>query len=156
MHFAALQYLLTVDEQLACLAAIRRHLEPDGWLVLDLMNPSLHALARPVNPAEGDEEPPFTHPDGRVVTRRNRILECDLPNQTFSGELAYQVTHPGGRTEELVHRYRFRYLFRFEAEHLLVRAGFTVERIYSGFDRSPYGSDDPGELIFVARRRPPT
>jgi hypothetical protein len=45
-----------------------------------------------------------------------------------------------------------RSVFRFEAEHLLERAGFTLERVYSDFDRSPYGSHYPGELIFVARR----
>jgi hypothetical protein len=53
-----------------------------------------------------------------------------------------------------VHHYQFRYLFRFEAEHLLERAGFSVTHVYSGFDRALYGSQYPGELIFVARRRP--
>jgi SAM-dependent methyltransferase len=153
MPFRPFQYLLTVEEQLACLGAIRRHLEPNGQLVFDLFNPSVHRLARPVDPAETDEEPPFTHPDGRTVVRRNRILERDLPNQTFAGELIYDVTHPDGRTERLVHRYRFRYLFRFEVDHLLARTGFTLDRVHSGFDRSPYGSQYPGEMIFVARRQ---
>jgi SAM-dependent methyltransferase len=153
MPFRPFQYLPTVEEQLACLGAIRRHLEPNGQLVFDLFNPSVHSLARPVDPAETDEEPPFTHPDGRTVVRRNRILERDLPNQTFAGELVYDVTHPDGRTESLVHRYRFRYLFRFEVDHLLARAGFALDRVYSGFDRSPYGSQYPGEMIFVARRQ---
>ena len=44
-----------------------------------------------------------------------------------------------------------RCIFRFEAEHLLARAGFTVEALYSDFDRSAYGSRYPGDLIFVAR-----
>ena len=153
MPFRPFQYLLTVEDQLACLAAIRRHLESDGYLVFDLFNPSVHSLAHPVDPAETDEEPPFTHPDGRTVVRRNRILQRDLHNQTFAGELVYDVTHPGGRTESLVHQYRFRYLFRFEVEHLLARAGFTLDRVYAGFDRSPYGSRYPGDLIFVARRQ---
>jgi len=101
-----------------------------------------------------EAEPPFTHPDGRIVTRRSRILERDPANQVFTGELIYDVAHPGGRTERLVHQYRFRYFFRFEAEHLLARAGFAVDHVYSGFDRAPYGSTYPGELIFVARAAP--
>jgi SAM-dependent methyltransferase len=152
MPFRPFQYLLTVEDQLACLDAIRRHLQSDGYLVFDLFNPSVHSLARPVDPAETDAEPPFTHPDGRTVVRRNRILQRDLHNQTVAGELVYDVTHPGGRTESLMHQYRFRYLFRFEVEHLLARAGFTLDRVYAGFDRSPYGSRYPGDLIFVARR----
>ena len=46
-----------------------------------------------------------------------------------------------------------RYLFRYEAEHLLVRSGFEVEALYADYDRSPYGSTYPGDLIFVTRKR---
>jgi hypothetical protein len=42
-------------------------------------------------------------------------------------------------------------LYRFEAEHLLARCGFEVEHVYADYDRTPYGSKYPGELIFVAR-----
>jgi hypothetical protein len=45
-----------------------------------------------------------------------------------------------------------RYLFRFEVEHLLSRSGFTVEKVFADFDKSPYGSTYPGELIFMARK----
>jgi hypothetical protein len=45
-----------------------------------------------------------------------------------------------------------RYLFRYEAEHLLARAGFVVENLYADYEQSPYGSTYPGELIFVARK----
>lgn len=32
------------------------------------------------------------------------------------------------------------------------RAGFEVEALYADYDKSPYGSKYPGELIFVARQ----
>jgi hypothetical protein len=51
-----------------------------------------------------------------------------------------------------VQAFKMRYLFRFEAEHLLARAGFAVDHLYSGYDRAAYGSKYPGELIFVARK----
>ena len=35
---------------------------------------------------------------------------------------------------------------------LLVRCGFQVESVYADYDKSPYGSKYPGELIFVAKR----
>ncbi len=63
------------------------------------------------------------------------------------------MTHPDGREERLVHAFSLRYLFRFEAEHLLVRSGFDVEQVYAAYDKSPYGSMYPGELIFIARAR---
>jgi len=133
-------------------AAIRRHLAPEGRLVFDVFNPSIHNLAKTVDPAETDEEPPFTLPDGRSVVRRHRMLERDLIRQVVAGELIYYVTHPDGRQERLVHAFQMRCIFRFEAEHLLARVGFNVDQVYSDFDRSPYGSRYPGDLIFVARR----
>jgi hypothetical protein len=129
-----------VAEQLACLGAIRRHLATDGRLVFDVFNPSIHNLAKPADGAETDEEPSFTLPDGRTVIRRHRMLERDLVRQVNTGELVYYVTHPDDRQERLVHPFRMRCIFRFEAEHLLARAGFVLEHVYSDFDRSPYGS----------------
>jgi SAM-dependent methyltransferase len=149
--FRPFQHLITVAEQLACLGAIRRHLATDGRLVFDVFNPSIHNLAKPADGAETDEEPSFTLADGRTVIRRHRILERDLVRQVNTGELVYYVTHPDDRQERLVHPFRMRCIFRFEAEHLLARAGFVLEHVYSDFDRSPYGSRYPGDLILVAR-----
>ena len=110
-----------------------------------------------MNPPVGEEisgEPEFTMPDGRRVIRRHKTVAHDQFNQVNDFELVYYVTHPDGREERLVHAFRLRYIFRFEAEHLLARAGFAIEHLYAGFDRSPYGSTYPGELVFVARKTP--
>jgi SAM-dependent methyltransferase len=151
--FRPFQHLLTVEDQLSCLASIRRHLVIGGALVFDLFNPSLDALVnRPVG-EEFAEEPEFSTPDGRRITRRHKTVAQDRFNQTNHHELIYYVTHPDGREERLVQSFQLRYLFRFEAEHLLARAGFEVEHLYSDYDKSAYGSKYPGELLFVARRR---
>jgi SAM-dependent methyltransferase len=150
--FRPFQHLLTTDDQLACLACIRRHLAPGGHLVFDLFNPWLEAL---VNGPFGEEfgaEPEFTMADGRRVIRCVRNAPPDRFQQIGHHELIYEVTSPDGRQERLIHAFRLRYFFRFEIEHLLARSGFVVEQIYSGFDKSPYGSTYPGELIVVATR----
>jgi len=120
--------------------------------VFDVFNPSIHNLAKPTDGAETDEEPPFTLADGRTIVRRHRMVDRDLIRQVNTGELVYYVTHPDGRQERLVHPIQMRCIFRFEAEHLLARAGFTVDQVYSDFDRSLSESRYSGELIFVARR----
>jgi SAM-dependent methyltransferase len=150
--FRPFQHLTTITDQLACLESIRRHLADDGVLILDLFNPSLDALANRPAGQELDEEPAFSTPDGRRVIRRHRTVAHDRFNQLNQIELIYYVTHPDGREERLLHSFSMRYLFRFEAEHLLARAGFEVEQVYAGFDKSAYGSKYPGELIFVAKR----
>ena len=149
--FRPFQHLLTAEDQLACLVCIRRHLAPDGRLIFDLFNPSLDAIVtRPIG-VETDHEPEFTTPDGRRVVRCHKIVAQDRFRQIGTFELIYDVTHPDGRTERLIHAFQMRYLFRFEAEHLLARAGFEIEHLYAGADKSEYGSRYPGELFFVAR-----
>ena len=152
MPFRPFQHLLTVDDQLQCLSAVRRHLVDGGFLVLDVFNPWLEMLGAPAVGVETGEEPEFEMPDGRRVVRRHLTVACDRSAQVNLFELIYYVTQPAGTTERLVHRFPFRYIFRFEAEHLLARAGFEVEHLYGDYDRSPYGSKYPGELIFVARK----
>lgn len=153
--FRPFQHLLTVDDQLACLASVRRHLADDGRLIFDVFNPSLDSLASmPLNEEIGNE-PEFTTPDGRRVTRCFKIVNADRFAQVNEIELVYYVTRPDGTTERLVQAFAMRYLFRFEAEHLLVRAGFAIERLYAGYDKSEYGSTYPGELVFVARKNVP-
>ena len=94
--FRPAQHLLTVEDQLACLASIHRHLAARGRL---------------------GEEPEFTLPDGRRVRRTNRIVSRDGFNQIQGIELIYHVTHPEGREERLVHAFQMRYFFRFELDH---------------------------------------
>jgi SAM-dependent methyltransferase len=150
--FRPFQHLTTVEDQLACLRCIYHHLVGGGRLILDLFNPSLEMLVADNLGQELGDEPEFTMPDGRRVVRRNRIVARDLFNQVNQAELIYYVTHPDGRTERLVHAFAMRYLFRFEAEHLLARSGFELEHVYADFDKNPYGSRYPGELILVAKK----
>jgi SAM-dependent methyltransferase len=150
--FRPFQHLLTVEDQLACLTTIHRHLTDDGRLVFDLFNPSLEALVNRQPGQEIAEGEPFGMPDGRRVARSFRIVSADRFAQVNQVELIYDVTHPNGRHERAVHSFPMRYLFRFEAEHLLALAGFAVERLYADFDRSPFGSTYPGDLVFIARK----
>ena len=152
LPFRPFQHLTTVEEQLACLGCIRRHLAEDGRLILDIFNPKLEALLDTAFGEEVPEEGEFSIPDGRKLTRSHKIVLRDVPNQINYVELIYYVTHPDGRQERLVQAFPMRYLFRFEAEHLLRRAGFEVEQLYADYDKSPYGSKYPGELIFVAKK----
>jgi len=146
------QHLLTVEDQLSCLESIRRHLIDEGAVILDVFNPSLDFLANRAIGEEFGEEPEFSMPDGRRITRRHKTVAHDRVNQVNHFELVYLVTHPDGRHERLVHAFPLRYLFRFEAEHLLARAGFRVEHLYADYDMSTFGSKYPGELLFVARK----
>jgi SAM-dependent methyltransferase len=153
LPFRCFQHLLTVEDQVACLGRVHDHLDPGGRVILDVFNPAIDVLANRKEGVEFAAEPEFKTPDGRRVVRRHTIASHDRFNQINQVELAYCVTHPDGREERLIHAFGMRYLYRFEAEHLLARCGFEVERVYSGYDGGEYGSVYPGELVFVGRVR---
>ena len=152
LPFRSFQHLITVEDQMTCLRCIHRHLMDDGRLILDVFNPWLEFLVKDNIGHEGQAEPEFTMPDGRRVVRTHRTLSRDLLHQVLEIELIYTVTHPDGRQERLVHSFSFRYLFRFEAEHLLARCGFELEDVYADYAGTPYGTQYPGELVIVARK----
>jgi SAM-dependent methyltransferase len=148
--FRAFQHLLSVEAQIQTLKNAFDILLPGGHLVMDVFNPSLHALTANNIGEEFGEEPEFKLPDGRYVERTHRIVERDHINQISAVELIYKVTHQDGQQERLVHAFKMRHLFRYELEHLLVRCGFELESVYCDFNRRPYGAIYPGELIVVA------
>jgi SAM-dependent methyltransferase len=153
LPFRSFQHLLTVEDQLRALGALRACLAPGGRLVLDIFNPSLPFLTDPRAIVEPHVEPASTLPDGRRLVRSYRIVSRDHFDQTQEVEFAFEVTHPDGRQDVRRDSFTLRYLFRYEAEHLLERAGFRVDAVYADYDRRPFGSTYPGELILVATRR---
>lgn len=152
LPFRPFQHFITVEDQMACLEQIHAHLRDSGRLVLDLFNPSIPVLAnREVGPEFGDE-PEFTMPDGRKVMLREKVVARDYNRQVLDCELIYYVTHPDGRKERVVQAFQMRYFFRYEMEHLLARAGFDIDAVYSDYDKTPFGSKYPGDLVFVAKK----
>ena len=150
--FRAFQHLLTVDDQIACLTCVRRHMSADGRFVVDLFNPSLEMLVNTEVGVEFESDPPFVLPDGRTVQRRMRVIQRNRLTQVNDNEFIYYVTEQNGAVQRTVHAFSMRNIFKFEMEHLLYRIGFVVEQVYADFDRTPFGSMYPGELIFVSRK----
>ena len=150
--FRPFQHLETVETQISCLECAHKHLEMGGRFILDLFNPSMKYLIDESRLAEFDDGTDvFTMLDDRKVQRKARIVKQDFFNQINDIELIYYVTHPDGGKERLVHSFKMRYLFRFEAEHLLVRCGFKIENVFGNYEKETFGSVDyPGELILVA------
>ncbi|HEY4658434.1 MAG TPA: class I SAM-dependent methyltransferase [Gemmatimonadaceae bacterium] len=149
--FRPFQHLLTVEQQLACLGCIARHLAPKGKLVFDVFQPDLRRLHDPVYRQETDEVPERTLADGRRFRVTSRVLAFRRAEQINEVELIYHITSPDGREERIVEPLTLRYFFRYEMEHLLARGGFRVMDVFGDFDRSPLRDDSP-EMIFVAEK----
>jgi SAM-dependent methyltransferase len=148
--FRAFQHLLTVRDQRACLARVRRHLRPGGRLIVDLFDPRLEyclpdAASAPAtrpgfhDPATGQEV------EIAVIARRNDPL-----TQTFAETWRWMMTKDGVVVRQADEVLRLRWTYRVEMRHLLELSGFRVVAEYSDFAGSPprYG----GEQVWVAER----
>jgi SAM-dependent methyltransferase len=147
--FRPFQHLLEVEQQVACLRAVHRHLPEKGRLVLDMFHTDPRRTYDPAYLEESAPMPEFVLSDGRRVVMRDRVRAYHRAVQRNDFEFLFDVTWPDGRRERLVHQDSLRYFFRYEMEHLLARCGFRVAALYGNFDRSAFGDDSP-EMIFVA------
>jgi SAM-dependent methyltransferase len=149
--FRAFQHLLTVRDQRACLACVRRHLRPGGRLIVDLFDPRLEYLL-PDAPAAPASRPAVHDPStGRdvaiaVIDRRN-----DPVTQTFEETWRWTVTAGGRVVRRADEVLRLRWTYRHEMRHLFELCGFDVVAEYSDFTGSPprYGA----EQVWIAARR---
>ena len=140
LPYRSFQYLTSTEDQLSCLACVRSHLEPGGLLALDVFNPSVHFLASEHGAGNAPEWEEYdTLPDGTRVAIADNTTGVDLLQQIVRGTTLFRLTRPDGSVQTSRHEYAMRYIFRYELEHLLARAGFKITELYSGFDLTPYG-----------------
>ncbi len=144
--FRPFQHLATVEEQLAALGCIREHLKPRGKFVLDIFDPDLEILTDFERVQEFGEEPPFPMEDGTTVSVSYRNPSVDTVNQIVHCEMIFSGENPDNTVFRHVQEFIMRYTFRWEAEHLLHRAGFRVNSVLGGYTGEPVGA---GELVFI-------
>jgi SAM-dependent methyltransferase len=138
-------HLEAVRDQLACLSNVRRALAPRGLLVLDLFNPDPAAILREDNRLVLDREYEL---DGRHV-QKFVAIDSDAAAQLSHVTYLYDETDPRGALTRHTMRFTMRWFYRFELEHLLARAGFTMRNLYGSYGLDEYYSHSP-RLIAVA------
>ncbi|MCW5881921.1 MAG: methyltransferase domain-containing protein [Anaerolineae bacterium] len=151
--FRAFLHMLTVEDQLSALAAIWRSLRPGGRLALAFFDPRLDLIAARTT---ARATTPFIE---RVTPLLDgaRVVQWAAPRydplrQILDAEFIYDRLDADGRLVERVHRHlMLRWIYRYEAEHLFARAGFTTEALYGGFDGRPFESEGD-EQVWVLRR----
>ena len=142
--FRCFQHLLAVADQMACLRYVHRQLRgPRVALILDVFQVRAERMHDPAFLREQVEVTSVRLPDGRSFDRSFRTSAYHRAEQINDCELIYDVTHPDGRRERLIHAFPLRYFFRYEVEHLLARCGFELVAAYGNYDLSIRVPDRP-------------
>jgi SAM-dependent methyltransferase len=146
--FRSFQHLLTIDLQRRALAAMHRHLAPDGRVALHLFDPRLDLLI------EGIAALPRVSGIDPATRRRytGEVLRARFDHLAQVRHDLWQYTEfsaTGEALEQATREMSLRWTYRWELHHLLALSGYLVEAEYSDFVGSPpaYGA----ELIVVAR-----
>ena len=149
--FRIMQHVVTIDDQLRCLAAVARHLEPGGRLVFDVFNPSFAAMLQDRS-AEAEDTPELTLADGRRFRRAARVPRVRWVEQVSEVEIIWYVADaPGAPSTRYVQAFDMRWYLPAELTHLLARAGFRVEAIYGNYDRSPLTDGSPDQVVCAVK-----
>jgi SAM-dependent methyltransferase len=148
------QHLNTPDDQVACLKCIKRHLRPDGVLVIHLDHQDFAWLGGLRGEKSDRLEPAggFQNPKTDRQVRAFRAWSYEPASQTAISRALWEELGADG---QVVDRWesapvRLHCVFRYEMEHLLARVGFAVDAVYGEFYRGPL-MDTSSEMVWVAR-----
>jgi len=143
--FRVVQHLTTVDDQLRFLAAVARHLAPNGRFAFDVFNPYFAKLVE-ADGVEREDTPAQRLSDGRTLRRAYRIARVRWVDQVSESELIYYVDG-----KRYVQAFEMRWYLAAELQHLLARSGFRVRAMYGDFARGPVVDGCP-ELVVLAEK----
>jgi SAM-dependent methyltransferase len=142
-------HLLTQADQMRALRHWRAHLAPGGLLLIDVFFPDIDELARLNGLVEFEKSWPDTENNGIVM--KQVIRSVDPAEQILHVIFLYDTVTPGGHVQRTVVPFDLRYLWRFEAELLLTKAGFSIEGVYGDWELNPLDSGSD-RMILVARK----
>jgi SAM-dependent methyltransferase len=152
--FRSFQHMLTADDQLSCLRCIARHLVPGGRLAVHIFNPDIVIMGQWLGGKRGELQrrgDDYRNPrTGRVAKRWETREYHPAGQEVDSTFLDEELDDRGAVTSRVYRDLRLRYIFRFEMEHLLARAGFEVEALYGDFFGAAFEDTSP-EMVWVAR-----
>jgi len=147
----SLAYLTERDDQLRCLRTIAAHLRRGGVLAIDFLHPRPEWVGAATGSMQHDllQRVPER---GFTLSRVESVVSTDLARQVRVIRSAYEVIDDRGAvvTKRFV-EWPYRWTYRFEAEHLLERAGFAIQGVYGGYQREPFTSSSPA-MVFLATR----
>lgn len=121
--FSTFLHMLTVKDQEDTLSTIRRHLQPEGLLIISVFNPD---LSRPQNVVRLDKVKQAE--DGLIM--RFYTQSFDFPNQLNYGWYIYDLVKSDGSVKRIVTPFKIRYLFYDEMRQLLARTGYEIDNVY--------------------------
>ncbi len=144
--FRVFSHLLAVDDQMAALDRVFHHLNEGGLFIFDAYVPNPKMLYEGLdNLADFEGEYTPGKKLARVVS-----MKADLVNQLSDVSMKF-IWQEGEAEVERVFKFRMRFFFRFELEHLIHRSELKLVTIHGDFDETALHSESK-EFIVVCQK----
>jgi ubiquinone/menaquinone biosynthesis C-methylase UbiE len=144
----SLQHLLTINDQLSCLRAIKAHLLSSGALVVDVFNPNLQIMADCAGPSpkvtryiDTDTRTPGRHIiryDSSVFSEKDHQLEVQQTIEYYQDRVMTHKTY----NNQLGHMF-----FPHELELLFRLAGYKIAERWGCHAFSRFDSKSPRQIV---------
>lgn len=150
--FNTFSLLLTIKDQLAALATIKKHLAPGGLFAFDIFFPDVKRLFGP-ELSRWQLEMDHAFDDGSRV-QRDLVREVDTRAQITSIHWRYREYQDQLLVREWLTDLKLRYFWRFEIEHLFARAGYEIVHYWGDLHRNDFDKmQEPWKQLVVTRVR---
>lgn len=133
------QHLNTIHDISACFESVRRHLDVDGKLLIEVFNPYIPLLVREMGKR-------FV-----VGSFEDYVLTEDVNYDAASqkSEFNWHFWHrPSDREKTL--SFTMRQFFPQEFDSLFELHGFRIDHKFGGFDRSEFASGSPSQIVIAS------
>ncbi|MCW3116890.1 MAG: Methyltransferase type 12 [Chitinophagaceae bacterium] len=143
--FQVLQSKMEVE---GTLKNIRRHLDPDGSLIINLFKP-----LEDMTILEGlEEEKIVKEKNGQVLYKRSgKNTKIDTEEQMLYCNFEYRPRNTNNDEVVLTERLQIKYYYEHEFRVILEQNGFFVKACYGNYDRCETYHENATELIYVCK-----
>ncbi|MGD2248939.1 MAG: class I SAM-dependent methyltransferase [Candidatus Methanofastidiosia archaeon] len=138
---------VTVAEEIKCLQKVKTHLNFDGRFIFNIPNPNCEFLMKRADAYTERGTYPLETGDTLKIEEAQDI---DVLTQVIVTYLRYIRMDSAGKVVDMKESsWKSRYLYYYEAVHLLYRCGFEVESVVGDYRNSPV--DSGSQLIFQVK-----
>jgi ubiquinone/menaquinone biosynthesis C-methylase UbiE len=152
------QFMLTPEDQVRALETFKRHLQPDGLLVIHLDHQNVDWLGNLLGDLGGKFEKgkDIRHPQTNRLIRKVNAWTYQRSTQTATVTSRWDEIAEDGSVSQTWERnpMALHCVFPFEMEHLLARVGFEERVVYGDFFKNPL-EENSSEMIWLAGIKAP-
>lgn len=142
--------LLTVEDQLAALATIKKHLAPGGLFAFSVFFPDVERMRGP-ELSRWMLDADYTFEDGSRVQRDN-VRAVNTRTQVVSNTWRTREYQDQILVRDWITDLQLSYFWPREIKHLLARAGYEIVHYWGDYQRTDFDKlNEPWQQLVVAR-----